>query len=100
MEGGEFIVNKEATKKNFSLLRQINDSVKPSTYSVGRKFASGGLVTAEQAASRQLELLESIAAFTGNTSLNTSKPVRAFITQTDLRTDETERRIRNRNTSL
>ena len=100
MEGGEFIVNKEATKKNFSLLRQINDSVKPSTYSVGRKFASGGLVTAEQAASRQLDLLESIAMATTGTYSNTSKPVRAFITQADLRTDETERRIRNRNTSL
>lgn len=100
MEGGEFIVNKEATKRNYSLLRQINDSVKPSTYSVGRKFAAGGMVNAEEISVRQIELLENIAYATGTTSINTAKPVRAFVSSDDLRKSDVDLRVRERNSNL
>ena len=100
MEGGEFIVNKEATKRNYSLLRQINDSVKPSTYSVGRKFAAGGMVNAEEISVRQIELLENIAYATGTTSINTAKPVRAFVSSDDLRKSDVDLRVKERNSNL
>ena len=100
MEGGEFIVNKEATKRNYSLLRQINDSVKPSKYSVGRKFAAGGMVNAEEISVRQIELLENIAYATGTTSINTAKPVRAFVSSDDLRKSDVGLRVRERNSNL
>lgn len=100
MEGGEFIVNKEATKRNYSLLRQINDSVKPSSYSSGRIFAAGGIVKAEELGVRQLHLLESIAMATGGTYKNTSKPVRAFVSSDDLRKSDVDLRIKERNSNL
>jgi hypothetical protein len=100
MEGGEFIINKEATKRNYSLLKNINDSVKPSKYSTGRKFAAGGLVNAEEMSVRQIELLENIAYATGTTSINTSKPVRAFVATEDLRKSDVDLRIRERNSNL
>lgn len=100
MEGGEFIVNKEATKRNYSLLRQINDSIKPSKYSVGRKFAAGGMVNAEEISVRQIELLENIAYATGTTSINTAKPVRAFVSSDDLRKSDVDLRVRERNSNL
>jgi hypothetical protein len=100
MEGGEFIVNKEATKRNYSLLRQINDSVKPSSYSSGRIFAAGGIVNAEELGVRQLQLLESIAMATGGTYKNTSKPVRAFVSSDDLRKSDVDLRIKQRNSNL
>jgi hypothetical protein len=100
MEGGEFIVNKEATKRNYSLLRQINDSVKPSSYSSGRIFAAGGIVKAEELGIRQLQLLETIAMATGTTSINTSKPVRAFVSADDLRKSDVDLRIKERNSNL
>lgn len=100
MEGGEFIVNKEATKRNYSLLRQINDSVKPSKYSVGRKFAAGGMVNAEEISVRQIELLENIAYATGGTYINTGKPVRAFVSSDDLRKSDVDLRVRERNSNL
>jgi hypothetical protein len=100
MEGGEFIVNKEATKRNYSLLRQINDSVKPSSYSSGRIFAAGGIVKAEELGVRQLQLLESIAMATGGTYKNTSKPVRAFVSADDLRKSDVDLRIKEKNSNL
>jgi hypothetical protein len=100
MEGGEFIVNKEATKRNYSLLRQINDSVKPSTYSVGRKFAAGGMINAEEISVRQIELLENIAYATGGTYINTGKPVRAFVSSDDLRKSDVDLRVKERNSNL
>jgi hypothetical protein len=100
MEGGEFIVNKEATKRNYSLLKNINDSVKPSKYSTGKKFAAGGLVNAEEMSMRQVELLESIAKATGGTYINTAKPVRAFVATEDLRKSDVDLRIRERNSNL
>lgn len=100
MEGGEFIINKEATKRNYSLLKNINDSVRPSKYSTGRKFASGGLVNAEEMSMRQVELLESIAKATGGTYINTAKPVRAFVATEDLRKSDVDLRIRERNSNL
>lgn len=100
MEGGEFIINKEATKRNYSLLKNINDSVRPSKYSTGKKFAAGGLVNAEEMSMRQVELLESIAKATGGTYINTAKPVRAFVATEDLRKSDVDLRIRERNSNL
>jgi hypothetical protein len=100
MEGGEFIVNKEATKRNYSLLKKINDSVKPSKYSTGKMFASGGLVKAEEVGMRQIELLETIASATGGTYINTAKPVRAFVSSDDLRKSDVDLRIKQRNSNL
>ncbi len=100
MEGGEFIVNKEATKRNYSLLKKINDSVKPSKYSTGKMFASGGLVKPEEVGMRQIELLETIASATGGTYINTAKPVRAFVSSDDLRKSDVDLRIKQRNSNL
>ena len=96
MEGGEYIVNKESTKKYKHLLDQINGIPQASQY----HFATGGVVTAQQGANRQLELLEAIAEATTGTAINTSKPVRSFVSSQDLRTDDNARRIKERNTTL
>jgi hypothetical protein len=82
------------------LLRQINDSVKPSSYSSGRIFAAGGIVKAEELGVRQLQLLESIAMATGGTYKNTSKPVRAFVSADDLRKSDVDLRIKEKNSNL
>jgi len=112
MEGGEFIVNKRAAAINRSLLERINSSTKPTAMSgskvydtpVGmRKFATGGFVTPEEtqrASELQLEYLRAIAESNIAVAQNVSKPVRAFITQTDLRNNDLERRIVNKNSRL
>jgi hypothetical protein len=112
MEGGEFIVNKRAAAVNRSLLERINSSAKP-TATIGsrvydspvgtRKFATGGFVTPEEtqrASELQLEYLRAIAESNVAVAQNTNKPVRAFITQTDLRNNDLERRIVNKNSRL
>jgi hypothetical protein len=112
MEGGEFIVNKRAAAVNRSLLERINGSAKP-TATIGsrvydspvgtRKFATGGFVTPEEtqrASELQLEYLRAIAESNVAVAQNTNKPVRAFITQTDLRNNDLERRIVNKNSRL
>ena len=95
MEGGEFIVNKDATSRNYDLLRRINDStrVKPTTGKL--KFAEGGLVSSPL--NESVDYLKAIAEATTSTAIGVSKPVRAYVSDKDLRTNETERRIRDRN---
>ena len=113
MEGGEFIVNKRATAIYRGLLERINGSAK-STVSVGSlaydsvsriptKFADGGSVSArelERNGQEQMAYLRAIAEATTSTAVGVNKPVRAFITQTDLRNNDLERRIVNKNSRL
>ena len=95
MEGGEFIVNKDATSRNYDLLRRINDStrVKPTTGKL--KFAEGGFVSSPL--NESVDYLKAIAEATTSTAIQGSKPVRAFVSSKDLRSDANERRIRDRN---
>jgi hypothetical protein len=97
MEGGEFIVNKRASSLHRDLLERINNST--------RKFANGGLVTNSPSdfgpsAQESVNYLKAIAEATTNTAINSSKPVRAFVTSSDLRKDETARRIKDNNTTI
>jgi len=95
MEGGEFIVNKKATSMHRDLLDRINKSGRTSP-TIGRmKFADGGLVSAP--VSESVDYLKAIAEATTSTAIGVSKPVRSFITDKDLRSNSTERRIRDRN---
>jgi hypothetical protein len=113
MEGGEFIVNKRAASLHRSLLERINSSAKPNAMSgsyaydsinrIPAKFAQGGSVSpaqADQLTQEQLSYLRAIAEATTSTAVGVSKPVRAFITQTDLRNNDLERRIVNKNSRL
>lgn len=95
MEGGEFIVNKRATAMHRDLLERINDSHKVRPLAGAYKFAQGGLVTAQ--ANESVDYLKAIAEATTSTAIQTSKPVRAFVSSKDLRRNETERRLRDRN---
>jgi hypothetical protein len=47
-----------------------------------------------------VDYLKAIAEATTSTAIQTSKPVRAFVTSSDLRTNETERRLRDRNDKI
>jgi hypothetical protein len=95
MEGGEFIVNKEATARNYRLLKSINDSSR-STPTLGKlKFAQGGLVSSPL--NESVDYLKAIAEATTSTAIGVSKPVRAYVADKDLRGNATERRIRDRN---
>lgn len=95
MEGGEFIVNKRAASMHRDLLERINDSHKVRPLAGAYKFAQGGLVTAQ--ANESVDYLKAIAEATTSTAIQTSKPVRAFVSSKDLRSNETERRLRDRN---
>jgi hypothetical protein len=96
MEGGEFIVNKRSTKQYRGLLEKINNSysINPSQ----RKFATGGMVVPRQ--DESVDYLKAIAEATTSTAIEVSKPVRAYVSDKDLRTNATERRIRDRNDRL
>lgn len=95
MEGGEFIVNKRATAMHRDLLERINNSYRTNPQ-VGRmKFAEGGLIP--NAAGQSVDYLKAIAEATVSTAMNTNKPVRAYVADKDLRTNATERRLRDRN---
>ena len=98
MEGGEFIVNKDATSRNYDLLKRINDSTRVRPIIGSRKFADGGLVSSPM--NESVDYLKAIAEATTSTAIQTSKPVRAFVTSSDLRTNETERRLRDRNDKI
>jgi hypothetical protein len=113
MEGGEFIVNKRAASLHRSLLERINSSAKPNAMSgsyaydsinrIPAKFAQGGSVSpaeADRVTQEQLAYLRAIAESNVAVANNTGKPVRAFITQTDLRNNDLERRIVNKNSRL
>ena len=98
MEGGEFIVNKRATQKNRALLEKINNSYRVPTSPSSYKFAAGGMVQAN--ANESVDYLKAIAEATTSTAISTSKPVRAFVSSKDLRANETERRLRDRNDKI
>ena len=96
MEGGEYIINKRSASRYKTLLDQINGSEKKSIY----KFADGGIVKPSESLSKQLELLGAIADATTGTAINTGRPVRAFVSSSDLQTDTTARRIKDRNRNI
>jgi len=98
MEGGEYIINKRATAMHRDLLERINKSgmTRPQT---GRmKFAEGGLITSP--VNESVDYLKAIAEATTSTAIGVSKPVRAYVSDKDLRGNATERRIRDRNDRL
>jgi len=96
MEGGEFIVNKKASAMHRDLLTRINDSGRVNS-SVGQySFANGGIVPMSMG-DESVNLLKSIAEATTTSALQSSKPVRAFVSSKDLRQNENERRLRDRN---
>ena len=95
MEGGEFIVNKKATAMHRDLLERINGSDKTNPKVGKTHFQSGGLVSAVN--NESVNYLKAIAEATTSTAISSSKPVRAFISSKDLRSNENERRLRDRN---
>jgi frataxin-like iron-binding protein CyaY len=95
MEGGEFIVNKKAASMHRDLLERINNSYKVQPISGKYKFAQGGLVGMQ--ADESVDYLKAIAEATTSTAIGVSKPVRAYVSDKDLRSNATERRIRDRN---
>jgi len=95
MEGGEFIVNKDATSRNYDLLRKINDSTRVNPTIGKLNFAEGGLVSSPM--NESVDYLKAIAEATTSTAIGVSKPVRAYVADKDLRGNATERRIRDRN---
>jgi len=98
MEGGEFIVNKRATAKHYDLLQRINDSYRTAPRVGSLKFADGGLINSPM--NESVDYLKAIAEATTSTAIGVSKPVRAYVSDKDLRTNATERRIRDRNDRL
>ncbi len=106
MEGGEFIINKRAASIHRDLLEKINGSIKPNMPNQPMKFAQGGMVSTTQTRIVQSESTESvnylkaIAEATTTNAINSSRPVRAFVTSKDLRKDETSRRIKDNNTTI
>ena len=96
MEGGEYIVNKKSAAKYKSILDQINET----RYTPKYKFATGGIVNVQNDSARSLELLEAIAEATTGTALNTGRPVRAFVSSSDLQNDTNARRIKDRNSNI
>jgi len=98
MEGGEFIVNKKAASLHRNLLEKINSSYKVPTSSSQYKFAAGGTVVAK--ADESVNYLKAIAEAIVSTAINSTKPVRAYVSDKDLRSNATERRIRDRNDRL
>ena len=98
MEGGEFIVNKKASAMHRGLLEKINNSYKTPTLPSSYKFAAGGMVP--NVANESVDYLKAIAEATTSTAISASKPVRAFVSSKDLRTNENERRLRDRNDKI
>jgi hypothetical protein len=77
------------------LLERINKSGMTKPRAGSYKFAEGGLVSSPL--NESVDYLKAIAEATTSTAIQTSKPVRAFVSSSDLRTNETERRLRDRN---
>ena len=87
MEGGEFIVNKEAAKNNLAELERINGKTRTGK----RKFATGGAVSDVgdgSYASMNEAMLDAL-----------SRPVRAYVTTQDLQKSESERNALAKKTS-
>jgi hypothetical protein len=95
MEGGEYVINKRATAMHRDLLDRINKSGMTRPRAGSYKFAEGGLVSSPL--NESVDYLKAIAEATTSTAIGVSKPVRAYVADKDLRTDSTERRIRDRN---
>lgn len=95
MEGGEFIVNKKAASLHRDILERINNSAKVSGTSGKYQFANGGIVSPN--VNESVDYLKAIAEATTSTAIQSRKPVRAFVSSKDLRSDANERRIRDRN---
>lgn len=98
MEGGEYIINKRATAMHRDLLERINKSGMTRPQSGRYKFAEGGLVNSPL--NESVDYLKAIAEATTSTAIGVSKPVRAYVSDKDLRTNANERRIRDRNDRL
>jgi hypothetical protein len=106
MEGGEFIVNKRAASLHRDLLDKINGSVKPNITNQPMKYADGGIVNSKnitnvnQQSLESVNYLKAIAEATTTNAINSSRPVRAFVSSKDLRQDESARRIKDNNTTI
>lgn len=98
MEGGEYIINKRATAMHRDLLDRINSKGMSRPKAGSYKFAQGGLVNAP--IDESVDYLKVIAEATTSTAVGVSKPVRAYVADKDLRSNATERRIRDRNDRL
>ncbi len=97
MEGGEYIINKKSAIKYKSLLDEINNTRKTPKY----KFATGGVVgRIDNNESKKVELLEAIAQATTDTVINTGRPVKAFVSSSELNNDNNARRIKERNANI
>ena len=97
MEGGEYIINKKSALKYKGLLDEINDTKKSPKY----KFATGGVVgRIDNNENKKVELLEAIAEATTGTAINTGKPVKAFVSSSELNNDTNARRIKERNSNI
>lgn len=85
-EGGEYIVNKEATRNNLAELERINGKTRTGK----RKYATGGIVSADDVNSNGFNeaLLEAL-----------NRPVRAYVTDQDLSKSESERNALSLKTS-
>lgn len=95
MEGGEYIINKRATAMHKDLLDRINASGMTRPKVGNLKFAQGGMVNTPL--NESVDYLKAIAEATTSTAIGVSKPVRAYVSSKDLRQNETERRLRDRN---
>ena len=83
-EGGEFIVNKEATSKHLEELKRINSKTQKSQ----RKFADGGLITSSGSNEVNQAILDAL-----------NQPVKAYITTQDLRKSQSEREALTKKTN-
>ncbi len=77
------------------MLKRINDSTRVVPTLGKLNFAQGGLVSSP--VNESVDYLKAIAEATTSTAIGVSKPVRAYVAEKDLRTNEVERRIRDRN---
>jgi len=110
MEGGEFIINKRAASIHRDLLESINNSYKSNASVSPFAFADGGLInpiskvaatgSIKQNSEESVSYLRAIAEASTATAINSNKPVRAFVTSSDLRSDDTARRIKDSNTTI
>ena len=96
MEGGEYIINKRATSMHRDLLDKINNTGLNANRNRQTKFAVGGIVGAVTGLA-SVDYLEEIAMNTAMSANNSSKPVRAYVADKDLNSNNTERKIRDRN---
>ena len=110
MEGGEFIINKRAAALHRDLLETINGSYKSNASVSQYAFADGGIVnpiasrsgssTVQRNSEESVSYLKAIAEASVSTAINSNKPIRAFVTTSDLRRDDSARRIKDSNTTI